>query len=64
MGPPAEGPMWINFKNEWNIGGTGWTSYRKEVSEAALSNTADPKLDTAEANIANTLYIQRGGARS
>lgn len=36
MGPPSEGPMWINFKSDWNIGGDGWTSYRYD-SRASLS---------------------------
>lgn len=35
MGGPQEGPMWITLKNEWDVAGTGWTSYRRGPTEAA-----------------------------
>merc|ERR1719310_1157129 len=49
MGPPSEGPMWINFKKEWNIGGTGWTSYRRDSEEnASTANQRDKRSLVAE----------------
>jgi hypothetical protein len=49
MGPPSEGPMWINFKKEWNIGGTGWTSYRRDSEEnASTAKQRDKRSVVAE----------------
>jgi hypothetical protein len=46
MGAPSEGPMWINFKSEWNVAGDGWTSYRREF-EAPVP----PELPLASATM-------------
>jgi hypothetical protein len=52
MGGPAEGPMWINFKKEWNVAGTGWTSYRRD-SESMQSNSEQAIAAEAQAETHN-----------
>jgi len=47
MGGPSEGPMWINFKKEWNVGGTGWTSYRRESRESPPTSAASEESTPA-----------------
>lgn len=62
MGGPAEGPMWINFKDEWNVGGTGWTSYHRELKPghahpapaAPAAPEAEPPREAASATADTT----------
>jgi len=55
MGPPSEGPMWINFKSDWNIGGDGWTSYRYNLRASLPPQTDFAAPEQQEQQIGGSL---------